>query len=108
MSKYLFIESREPFESRDAQALYDLAQGQVDEGNEVTVFLIQNGVLSARKDSIYADRLTELVENGVTVLADDFSLRERAVRRVVDRVTPATVEELVEMMLTEGVKTIWH
>jgi len=108
MNKYLLIESRDPFDSHDSCLFHDLARGQAREGNEVTVFLIQNGVLPARKDSIYADRLTELVENGVTVLADDFSLRERAVRRLTEGVQPSTVDALVTLALTEGTKTLWH
>lgn len=108
MKKYLFIESRDPFESHDSFLLYDLALGQAKEGNKVTMFLIQNGVFPARKDSIYADRLTELVENDVTVLADDFSLRERAVRRLTEGVRPSTVDALVTLALTEGTATLWH
>lgn len=108
MSKYLFIESRDPFESCDSHVLYDLAQGQAREGNEVTVFLIQNGVLPARKGSRYASRLSELTQGGITVLADDFSLKERAIRHVIDGVEPATAEELVDRILTAGTKTIWH
>lgn len=108
MSTYLFIESRDPFASHDACLFYDLAQGQAKEGNTVTLFLIQNGVLPARKDSIYADRLVELSESGVTVLADEFSLGERAIRRVAQGVQPSTVEALVTLALTEGTKTLWH
>jgi sulfur relay protein TusB/DsrH len=108
MGKYLFIESRDPFESHDSQALYDLAQGQAREGNAVTVFLIQNGVLPARQGSKYAGRFAELSQGNVKVLADDFSLKERAVRRLVDGVKPSNVEELVDLMLIEGTKAIWH
>ncbi len=74
----------------------------------MTVFLIQNGVLPTRKGSRYADRFTELVEDGVTVLADDFSLRERAIVRLVEGVQPATVDTLVTLALAEGTKTLWH
>lgn len=108
MSKYLFIESRDPFESHDACLFYDLARGQVKEGSKVTMFLIQNGVLPARRDSIYADRLAELVESGVSVWADEFSLRERAIRRLAEGVQPADVGRLVTLALTEGTKTLWH
>lgn len=108
MSKHLFIESREPFESQDSQALYDLAQGQVDRGNEVTLFLIQNGVLPARAGSLHATRLAELARGNVTVLADDFSLKERAVRHLADGVKPANIEALVDLIMSEGTKTIWH
>ncbi len=44
MARYLLIESRDPFESQGSLAFYDLAQGLVKEGSEVTLFLIQNGV----------------------------------------------------------------
>jgi sulfur transfer complex TusBCD TusB component (DsrH family) len=108
MSKYLWIESRDPFESCDSSMLHELACGQANEGNEVTVFLIQNGVLSARSGSRYANRFAELTRSGVMVLADDFSLRERAVRRLAAGVKPANVETLVTLALTAGTKTIWH
>jgi sulfur transfer complex TusBCD TusB component (DsrH family) len=108
MSRYLLIESRDPFESCDSSVLHELALGQADEGNEVTVFLIQNGVLPARNGSRYASRFAELTRSGVRVLADDFSLRERAVRFLAEGVKPATAETLVTLMMTEGTKTIWH
>jgi hypothetical protein len=108
MSRYLLIESRDPFESCDSSLLHELARGQADEGNEVTVFLIQNGVLPARRGSRYASRFAELTQSGVTVVADDFSLKERAVRRLAEGVKPATVETLVALVMTEGTKTIWH
>jgi hypothetical protein len=108
MSNYVLIESRDPFESCDASMLHELAIGQAGEGNEVTVFFIQNGVLPARGGSRYASRFAELARSGVTVLADDFSLRERAVQRLADGVTPASVDALVTLVLTEDTKVIWH
>jgi len=108
MDKYLLIESRDPFESCDSSVLYDLALGQAHEGREVTLFLIQNGVLPTRNGSRYASRFADLARNGVTVLADDFSLRERAVKHLTDGVTPTSVDALVKLALTDGTKTIWH
>lgn len=108
MGQYLFIESRDPFESQDSRAFYDLAQGQAQEGNSVTLFLIQNGVLPARKGSTYASRLAELAQGGVMVLADDFSLKARAIHHLADGVRGSSIEELVDLMLTKGAKTIWH
>ena len=48
MAPYLLIESRDPFESNDVGYYYDLAKGLLESGNQVTLFLAQNGVLSAR------------------------------------------------------------
>ena len=48
MAAYLLIESRDPFESNIVARQYDLAVNLVKEGNQVTLFLVQNGVLPAR------------------------------------------------------------
>ena len=48
MAKYLLIESRDPFDNNVVARQYELAINLVKEGNEVTLFLVQNGVLPAR------------------------------------------------------------
>jgi predicted peroxiredoxin len=106
MARYLIIESRDPFESNDVGQNYVLAADLARAGNEVTVFLVQNGVLPARAGS-RSDRFDALVASGVTVLADDFSLKERAIDRLVDGIEPAPLEVVVDA-LADGVKTIWH
>lgn len=108
MGKYLVIESRDPFESRESDRCYELARGLADEGNEVTVFLVQNGVLPARRSTL-SDQLTELSRAGVEVLADDFSLRERGIGRdrLAEGVRPAPIDTVTDL-LAEGRKAFWH
>ena len=48
MSRYVFIESRDPFESRDTRFIEETAVEVKERGHEVTVFLVQNGVFAAR------------------------------------------------------------
>ena len=72
------IESRDPYESADVGNYFDLVQGLAREGNEVTLFLVQNAVLPARKGAS-SDSLTAVIKAGIEVLAVDFSLRERAI-----------------------------
>jgi len=78
MNNYLLIESRDPFESNDVLYYYELSKGLVEAGNEVTLFLVQNGVLAARP-SVHSAALSALWQSGVKVLADDFSLCERGI-----------------------------
>ena len=106
MAQYLLIESRDPFESNDVGYYYDLAKGLVEGGNEVTLFLAQNGVLSARP-SAQAAALSALAQSGVTVLADDFSLQERGIARLAEGVAAASIEVVVDH-LAAGHKTLWH
>jgi hypothetical protein len=49
MSKYLLIESRDPFESCDTEFLVQTATDLRHRGHEVVVFLVQNGVLPSAR-----------------------------------------------------------
>ena len=106
MAQYLLIESRDPFESNDVGYYYDLAKGLVEGGNHVTLFLAQNGVLSARP-SAHSGALGALARSGVTVLADDFSLQERGIAKLAEGVTAAPIDVVVDH-LAAGHKTLWH
>lgn len=108
MGKYLLIESRDPFESTDVPVWWDVARDLAKNGSDVTLFLVQNGVLAARKSS-HSKLLTDLVAAGVQVMADEFSLRERGIpaARVVAGVSAAPLDVVIDQ-LAEGRKVVWH
>jgi sulfur transfer complex TusBCD TusB component (DsrH family) len=106
MTKYLLIESRDPFESNDVGHYYDLARGLVDAKNEVTLLLVQNGVLAARP-AAKAPALRALIAAGVTVLADDFALQERGITKLLDGVRSTSLDVVADH-LEAGHKTLWH
>jgi len=108
MAKYLLIESRDPFVAANVGHYYELASGLVKDGNEVTLFLVQNGVLPARK-STQSQPLADLAKAGVEVLADEFSLRERGITtdRMVEGVKSSPLDIVIDQ-LAEGRKTLWH
>ena len=106
MAKYLLIESRDPFDSADTQAYSGLAAALAREGNEVTLFLVQNGVLPARPGA-RSESLKEAAGAGVKVLADEFSLRERGISKLLDNVNPAPLDVVIDHM-AGGSKVIWH
>jgi sulfur relay (sulfurtransferase) complex TusBCD TusD component (DsrE family) len=106
MANYLIIESRDPFDSNDVANSYELAVGLAKEGNAVTLFLVQNGVLPARK-SKHSSMLGEVAKAGVEVLADEFSLRERGMSKLIDGVRSTPLDVVVDR-LADGSKAIWH
>ena len=106
MAEYLLIESRDPFESNDVAYFYELAKGLVEAGKKVTLFLAQNGVMPARP-SAHSATLEALARSGVTVLADDFSLRERGIAQLAEGVAAAPIDVVVDD-LAAGHKTLWH
>ena len=106
MAEYLLIESRDPFESNNVEYYYDLARGLAEAGSKVALFLVQNAVFAARP-SAHAPKLRSLVGSGINVLADDFSLRERGITKLLDGIQSAPIEILVDY-LEDGYKTLWH
>ena len=109
MSNYVFIESRDPFESRDVRFVEETAVALKERGHEVTVFLIQNGVLATRRNAINS-YLTRLTDAGVNLLADDFSLIERGIQPSELRhgIQASNIEALVDALVQENTRAIWH
>ena len=109
MSNYVFIESRDPFESRDIQFVVEVTTQLKQRGSEVTVFLVQNGVLGARQNA-RGSHLPQLHEAGVRLLADDFSLRERGIQstELVSEIHESNVDALVDLLIQANTKAIWH
>lgn len=107
MAKYLLIESRDPFEAKGVAGDLELATGLAESGNDVTLFLVQNGVLETRRNARF-EMLDGVLASGVEVLADDFSLRERGIRQseLKDGIEPAPLDVVVDQ-LAEGSRTIW-
>jgi hypothetical protein len=107
VAKVLLIESRDPFDHAQVGRGYELAGGLLAQRDEVTYFLLENGVLPARRCSRSAP-LGELAKRGARVLADELSLRERGIdrNRLADGVQAAELDEVVEL-LSQGCKAIW-
>jgi sulfur transfer complex TusBCD TusB component (DsrH family) len=109
MARYVFIESRDPFESNDALFVTDTATELKHRGHQVMVFLIQNGALAARRKARIS-HLRKLAAAGVELLADDFSLRERGISaaEMSDGVRESNIEALVDLLIQKETKAIWH
>ena len=105
---YVLIESRDPFDCADTAFVADTATALAARGRAVTVYLVQNGVLAGRAGA-RGSQVPRLTAAGVTVLADDFSLRERGIPadRLAAQVAPAPLEAVIDR-LAAGVKTLWN
>jgi hypothetical protein len=107
VANYVLVESRSAWDSGDVPYFYRLAGDLAAAGNDVVLFLVQNGVLPARRGA-QAGALAEVART-VKVLADDFSLRERAIPAgaLLPGVRPAGIEVVVGL-LAAGAKAVWH
>jgi sulfur relay (sulfurtransferase) complex TusBCD TusD component (DsrE family) len=108
MPSYLLIESRDPFESAGYSRRCELAIVLLTDGAGVTLFLIENGVIASRA-AARVPELEKLAKAGVSILADEFALRERgiAVAELAACVKSTRLEMLVEM-LGAGARALWN
>lgn len=106
MGKYVFIETRDPFECRDVEQTWALATELGAAGHDVAMFLVQNAVLAARKGA----KVETLDESApVRVLADDLSLRERGIGNdhLKAGIEMASIDVLTDLVMEDDRKPIW-
>lgn len=109
MKHYFYMASRDPASSNGSRHLYRQAAALAAQGAEVHLYLVQNGVFGAREG--LAGTLRELLDSGVRVSADEFSLRERGIPadELADFVTPLGMDEWASRVLSRnGARLIWH
>jgi intracellular sulfur oxidation DsrE/DsrF family protein len=108
MSKYLLIDSLDPYATNGTASQSKLARGLRQAGHQVTLILVQNGVLPVRAEPGSAE-LQAAVSAGVEVLAEEFALRERGIPTEAliagIRATPIAV---ITERLALGWKTFWR
>ncbi len=110
MARYVLVESRDPFESRDVPYYYQLASDLAAKGENVTLFLVQNAVLAARR-AAPNNPLAAVLESSVEVVADEFSLRERGIGDpdTLEGIKAVPIDDLVDRALDQaGTKVMWH
>lgn len=105
MSKYVFVETRDPFECSDVQQTWDLATALAAKGSEVTMYLVQNGVFAARAGA----RTNTLADPRITVLADDLSLAERGIAADALRegIEVTGIDTLTDLVMEADRKPVW-
>ncbi len=63
-----------------------------------------------RKGTTFDRRIRELMEARVKILADNFSLSERAIqeRNRLEGIVVCGIDRVIETLMEPGTKTIWH
>jgi len=108
MSDYLFIQSQDPFTEARVAHQYELAAQLALAGNTVSVLLVQNGVIPARKGA-KCPSFSDLKNSAVSILADTFSLNQREINidQLKEGIQPCALDTVIDAMLSCH-KVIWN
>lgn len=109
MSQYLLIESKNPLDGGDYS--FELGRQLREAGHDVSLYLVQDGVFTARRRfESGAKLLASAKAQNISLLADDVSLRQRGItrERLAEPVRVSTMDELVDLLMEKSDKAIWH
>ncbi len=109
MARYVLVETKSPLDG--GRWAFELGDQLREQKHDVTIYLLQDAVFSARRSFKAGQTLVEdATRRGVRVLADEVSLRQRGV--IGDRVAPdvnvSDMGTLVDLMMERSDKAIWH
>lgn len=109
MSSYLIVASRDPLEFQDGRFPLESARKLAARGHEVHLFLIENGVFFARR-SPDSGLLDQLGDQGVRILAEDVSLRQRGIgpERIAPQVEVADLDVFLDLLMEKCERAFWH
>jgi sulfur relay (sulfurtransferase) complex TusBCD TusD component (DsrE family) len=108
VAKYLLVDNRDLHEHARGKYLLNVASGLKNKGHEVTLFLVENGVLAAGSDSAIGKSLTALSKGGIKILAEDASLKRRGIERVGEGITVSNMDELADLIINQIERVIWY
>lgn len=108
MKRYLIIGSRDLTEYVNGQYLPLMVETLRKKGHEVTVFLIENGVVAARGGSKAGRVLNSLADKGARVLAEDVSCRARGVTCLASGISMSSLDVLAEFISEGFDNVVWY
>ncbi|HEX9756409.1 MAG TPA: DsrH/TusB family sulfur metabolism protein [Nitrospiria bacterium] len=108
MARYLIVDSRDLQEYSSGRYIQNLAGKLQGKGNDVTLFLIENGVLAARKGNEFGKGLTDLTKQGAKVFAEDVSCKARGISDMGDGISQANMDQLADLIIEGSDKVIWY
>ena len=109
MAQYLLVESKSPLEGGEHS--FELAKQLRELKHNVTLYLIQDAVFTARRRFEAGEKLVaEAKAQNLTLVADEISLRQRGITkdRLSDAVRMSRMDELVDLLMEKSDKAIWH
>lgn len=105
--RVVLLSARDPLRAADTAYPARVAAELAADGHEVTLVLLEDAVVLARRGHAGAEDLEGAIGNGVVVLAESEALARRAVERVGAGVEPTDLAAVVDLLMTRSDRQAW-
>ncbi len=98
--KLLLISTKDPISHEDPELVLEIAKIAKEKGTDVKIFLIEDGIL-LRKGQALEEKVKDLAESGVSIKAEDISLKTRGISedKLVDDIEVSNLDELFDSIV---------
>lgn len=108
MKRFLVVDSRDLTEYVSGYNILDVVEGLGKNGNEVVLFLLENGVIAARKGADAGRELSHLANQGTEVYAEDVSCRARGITALAKGVQESSLDFLADSIAKGFDNIVWY
>jgi sulfur relay (sulfurtransferase) complex TusBCD TusD component (DsrE family) len=106
MINLLLIMSKDPYTTETPDIVLDIGLNAKEKGNEVSLYLVEDGVTAARK-SEFGNKLAATQKKGIKIYADDKAVLSRALtNKIISGVEIKEIGTLLEYIM-ESDRVVW-
>ncbi len=106
MTKLLMVLSKDPYTTETPDLVLDIGLNAKDKGNDVSLYLVEDGVTAARKTE-FGNKLTAAHKKGIKVYADDKAVLARALtNKLISWVEIKEIGTLLDFIMNSD-RVVW-
>jgi sulfur relay protein TusB/DsrH len=106
MTNLLLVLSKDPFTTETPDLVLDIGRNAKEKGNEVSLYLIEDGVTAARK-SEFGNKLIAAEKKGIKIFADDKAILSRSLTdKLIDGVEIKEIGTLLDYIMKYD-RVVW-
>ncbi len=107
MTKLLLVLSKDPYTTEIPDLVLDIGQNAKEKGNEVALYLVEDGVTAARNGE-FGKRLTSAHKKGIKIYADDKAVLSRSLTdKMVGSVEIKEISTLLDFIMNDYDRVTW-
>ena len=106
MSSLLMVLSKDPYTTETPDLVIDIGLNAREKGNDVTLYLIEDGVTAARK-SEFGNKLQAAYKKGIKLYADDKAVLSRSLNnKLIGNVEIKEISSLLDHIMNFD-RVVW-